>query len=279
MKTVAFQGERGAYSEEAVLQHYGQANPLPCRTFLDVFEAVEEGAAHEGLIPIENSLAGSINDNYDLLLRRSLTIVGETILRVKHCLLILPESDPARLVRVYSHPQALAQCAEFIRMRGLEPVAVYDTAGGAKMLADSRARDCSAIAARRAGELYGLCILAEGIETDPNNFTRFYAVSKHEAAIPPGQKAKTVLVFSTAHEPGSLYSCLGAFARRGINLLKIESRPIHGRPWEYLFYAEIEGDSSAAPVRESLRELQRSTVMLKVLGSFPASDVIFGQGP
>lgn len=272
---VAFQGERGAYSEEAVLRHFGDVAVLPCRTLRQVFQAVEEGRASAGLVPIENSLAGSINESYDLLLRHSLTISGETILKVRHCLLALPGVGLGDLRRVYSHPQALAQCEEFIAGRGLEAVAVYDTAGSAKMLAETRPPGSGAIASRRAAGIYGLSVLTEGIETDPDNYTRFYVVERTASgaagASPPRCRAKTVLVFSTAHRPGSLYWSLGALAYRGIDLLKLESRPIPGRPWEYLFYADISGHTSDERVQEALRELETKTKMLRVLGSFNTS--------
>lgn len=317
--TVAFQGERGAYSEEAVIQRFGSGvEVLPCRTLADVFRAVEKGAAGFGLIPIENSLGGSINESYDLLLGHSLTITGETVLRVRHCLLGLPGQhldDPdgatldvrpgdyhfaggrpaGRVRRVFSHPQALAQCRDFIEKHGLEPVATYDTAGSAKLLAETRPPETAAIAGRRAAEIYGLEILASGIESDVENYTRFYVIEKpvepgaanRPGAVPSGgnsglarfdsdsardgadpTSAKTILVFTTAHRPGSLYWCLGVFAYRSIDLLKLESRPIRGRPWEYLFYADIRGHASDPNLEEALRELATKTTMLRVLGSF-----------
>jgi prephenate dehydratase len=277
MRRVAFQGERGAYSEEAVLRRFGgEAEVLPCRTLRDVFRATEDGTATEGLAPIENSLAGSINESYDLLLQRSLTITGETVLRVRHCLLARPGQTLAGLRQVYSHPQALAQCRDFLERHGLEAVAAYDTAGSAQFVSEKGPLRTGAIAGRRAAELYGLDILAEGIESDPGNYTRFYVVARPDAAQPETRPAtgqdKTVLVFATSHLPGSLYWCLGAFAYRGIDLLKLESRPIQGRPWEYLFYADLRGHASADPVREALRELEGKTAWVRVLGSFEAAE-------
>lgn len=277
---VAFQGERGAYSEEAVLRHFGAAaDVLPCRTFAEVFRAVEDGTAVAGMVPIENSLAGSINETYDLLLRHSLTITGETVLRVRHCLLAPPGQTLEDLRQVCSHPQALAQCADFLSRHGLEPVAVYDTAGGAKTLGKSRAPGVGVIASRRSAELYGLEVLAEGIESDQGNYTRFYAIAR-----PGGDQAgagassgrhpqgKTVLVFATSHRPGSLYWCLGAFAFRGIDLLKLESRPVHGRPWEYLFYADVRGLATDGDVQEALAELRTKATSVRVLGSFVSGE-------
>ncbi len=311
-RTVAFQGERGAYSEEAAIGHFGEDVSLaPCRTLRGVFNAVEDGPATHGLVPIENSLAGSINESYDLLLEHSLAITGETVLRVRHCLLALPGQTLGTLRRVASHPQALAQCSRFIEANGLEPVAAYDTAGSAKTLAETHPAQTAAIAGRRAARLYGLTILAQDIESDPGNYTRFYVVTKPPAAGPawsalaggraramasagsapgsapgsaagsaagfapdpaPGSvEAKTVLVFATPHRPGSLYWCLGAFAYRAIDLLKLESRPIRGKPWEYLFYADIRGHASDSHVAEALRELETKATMIRVLGSFEAA--------
>jgi len=290
MRRVAFQGERGAYSEEAVLRRFGgEVEVLPCRTLRDVFRATEDGTATEGLVPIENSLAGSINESYDLLLQCSLTITGETVLRVRHCLLARPGQTLADLSRVCSHPQALAQCRDFLERHDLEAVAAYDTAGSAQFVSEKGPLRTGAIAGRRAAELYGLDILAEGIESDPGNYTRFYVVAcpdavqletpsaPHDSALTPGPAPggsadKTVLVFATSHLPGSLYRCLGAFARRGIDLLKLESRPIQGRPWEYLFYADLRGHASAEPVREALRELEGQAAWVRVLGSFEAAE-------
>ncbi len=288
---VAFQGERGAYSEEAARRFFGEGVTLrPCRTLREVFQITEEGRADAGLVPIENSLAGSINESYDLLLRHKLVISGEVVLRVRHCLLAAPGQSLADLRRVCSHPQALAQCAEFIAAHGLEPVAAYDTAGSAKLVAETRPAATGAIASRLAGELYGLEILAEGLESDLRNYTRFYVVSR-EPAVRPGSPApagsggspgspvttatlgsKTVLVFAAAHRPGSLYWCLGAFAYRGIDLLKLESRPVAGRPWEYLFYADIRGHATDPHVDEALRELRTKAALVRVLGSFPAAE-------
>lgn len=273
---VAFQGERGAYSEEAAAQRFGEdVRLVPSRTVRDLFDAVERGVATAGLVPIENSLAGSINETYDLLLERTLIITGETVLRVRHCLLTLPGQSLGQLRYVTSHPQALAQCSKFIEANGLEAVAAYDTAGSARALAEARTPRTAAIAGRRAASLYGLDILAEGVESDPGNYTRFYVVESKERAETRARRGtpetKTVLVFATPHRPGSLYWCLGAFAYRGIDLLKLESRPIQGKPWEYLFYADIRGHAADANVAEALRELETKATMIRVLGSFASA--------
>lgn len=320
-EVIAFQGERGAYSEEAVLGRFGGgAEVLPCRTLKDVFRVTEEGAAQAGLIPIENSLAGSINESYDLLLGHRLVITGETVLRVRHCLLARPGQSLADLREVYSHPQALAQCADFLDRNRLLAVAAYDTAGSARLVSGGRLPSAGAIAGRRAAELYHLDVLAEDIESDPGNYTRFYAVTRPKtsragghsgtptpaggpdssdppgcSSDPPGCSAdphgcsadpsgcskpcKTVLVFATPHVPGSLYGCLGVFAGRGLDLLKLESRPIRGRPWEYLFYADLRGHVSDTPVREALRELGPQTSWVRVLGSFQSAEAELPPGP
>lgn len=268
-RVVAFQGERGANSEDAVVKHFGEVAVLPCRTLSEVFTAVTQGEASEGLIPIENSQAGSIHESYDLLLEHDLVIAGEVMLRVSHCLQALPGQTLADIRTVYSHPQALAQCSEYLRRLGADKVAVYDTAGSAKMLRDQNLMGAAAIASRRAASLYGLQILAEAIESNPDNYTRFYVVSRRPA--PRAEHNKTALVLATQDRPGALFWCLGALAYRQVNLTKLESRPSRRRPWEYIFYLEFEGHLSDEPCREALAELQTKTSMLRVLGSFPAA--------
>lgn len=264
---VAFQGERGAYSEEAVIRHFGpDVEPVPCRSFAEVFASVSSGKVDRGLVPVENSLAGSIHDNYDLLRQHDLFVIGEVVLPVNHYLLALPGVTLEEITRVYSHPQALAQCDRFIAGKGLEAVAFYDTAGSAKMLREEGLRQ-GAIASRRAGELYDLNILAESIQSVPGNFTRFLALSTQPAPYFEGP-AKTALVLMTAHQPGALYRSLGALATRGLNLTKLESRPARNSPWEYIFYLDFEGHREDAAVREALSELAATAHFLKVLGSF-----------
>ncbi|NPV52093.1 MAG: prephenate dehydratase [Firmicutes bacterium] len=273
-RIVAFQGERGAYSEEALVQFFsdvrlGEASVLPCRTLPDVFEAINEGRATDGLIPIENSLAGSINESYDLLLKNDLKIYGEVMLPVNHCLLALGGERIEDIKRVYSHPQALAQCDVFLQKLAVETVAVYDTAGSARMVKEGRMRGAAAIASRRASDIYGLAVLAEGIQTQRDNFTRFYAIGRQEGT--RGERNKTVLVFATEHRPGALYWCLGAFAYRQINMTKLESRPSRGRPWEYIFYLDVETHISDQVCQDAIAELKTKTIFTRVLGSFPAA--------
>ncbi|MEW6522832.1 MAG: prephenate dehydratase [Bacillota bacterium] len=266
---VAYQGEPGAYSEEAVRLLFGpEMAVLPCRTLRDVFDAVIAQRAAGAVVPIENSLAGSINETYDLLLASPLTITAEAVVDVDHCLMALPGQVLPDIARVISHPQALAQCHEFLHELGVEAMAVHDTAGGARMIREGRLEGYAAIASRRAAELYQLEILKSSIQTHPANQTRFYAVHPHPAPA-GGESCKTVLVFTTEHRPGALHRSLGVLAARGINLLKLESRPVPCKPWEYLFYLDIQGHAEDMAVSAALEELAQCTVFLRVLGSFP----------
>jgi prephenate dehydratase len=268
MFKVAFQGLPGAYSEAAILAHFGAGTAtLPCETFEEVFSAVEGGLCERGLLPIENSLAGSIHRNYDLLLQHPLSIVGEQYLRVQHCLIALPGTGLEQVRKVISHPQALAQCAAFLHRLGVETSPVFDTAGSVKLILESGDPTQAAIASRRAAELYGLPILAEGIEDDPANFTRFLVVAAQPLE-PPGD-AKTSIVFSLRNAPGALFKALSVFALRDIDLTKIESRPLVGQPWEYLFYIDIAGSLADQPVRHALDNLGEYAVTLRLLGSYP----------
>jgi prephenate dehydratase len=265
---VAFQGEPGAYSEQAAFDYFGDVETQPCESFDAVFSAVATGACELGLIPIENSLAGSIHQNYDLLLRHNLHIVGEYFLRVQHCLIGLPGVAKTDIQKVISHPQALGQCAAYLRGLGVKSESVYDTAGSVKMLRESGARDTAAIASHRAADIYGMQILEEGIEDNPENYTRFLAISKTAAEGPDGE-AKTSIVFTLKNQPGALFKALSVFALRDIDLTKIESRPLQGKPWEYLFYIDFIGSTREETVRKALDHLGEYALMLRVLGSYP----------
>jgi len=263
---VAFQGEPGAYSEEAVLNYYGKVDTLPCESFDAVFEAVNSGRCDAALIPIENSLAGSIHQNYDLFLHHDLHITGEYLLRVRHCLIALPGVKIKDIKKAISHPQALGQCAGYLRGRKIKPEAVYDTAGSVKILGESGARDTAAIASRRAAEMYGMHIVDEGIEDNSENYTRFLAIQKK--ATTPEKEAKTSIVFTLHNQPGALFKALSVFALRDLDLTKIESRPLQGKPWEYLFYIDFLGSASDEKVQRALDHLEEYAVMLRVLGSY-----------
>jgi prephenate dehydratase len=264
---VAFQGEPGAYSEEAAHGYFGPVETQPCETFDDVFAAVTSGACESGLIPIENSLAGSIHQNYDLLLRHDLHIVGEYFLRVRHCLIGFPGVDKSEVRRVISHPQALGQCAGTLRGLGVKTEPVYDTAGSVKLLKESGEQATAAIASRRAAEIYGMQILQEGIEDNPKNYTRFLSISP--TPVKPAAEAKTSIVFTLKNQPGALFKALSVFALRDIDLTKIESRPLAGKPWEYLFYIDFIGAMMDKTVKRALDHLGEYALMLRVMGSYP----------
>ncbi|NJN43795.1 MAG: prephenate dehydratase [Anaerolineae bacterium] len=266
---VAFQGEPGAYSEAAIFEHYGrESQTLPCESFDLVFESVSNGNADYGFLPIENSLAGSIHRNYDLLLQRDLTVVGEHHLHVHHCLITLHEASPSQLRRVISHPQALAQCDGYLRSQNLKPEAVYDTAGSVKIMIEQGDITLASIASRRAAELYGMHILAENIEDNPLNFTRFLIVAREPLSISTND-TKTSIVFALKNEPGALFKALSVFALRDIDLTKIESPPLVGKPWEYFFYIDFAGSTKEDKCHRALEHLTEYATTLRILGSYP----------
>ncbi len=267
-RAIAFQGEPGAYGEEAVIRYFGPAvTPLPKVSFAEVFAAVCDGEADGGLAPVENSQAGSIHEVYDLLRHAGLHVTGEICLPVNHCLLCLPGQQLSDIHRVLSHPQALAQCDAYLRSLGVEIVAAYDTAGSAKLIREHGLRWVAAVASARAGEIYGLETLARNIQTVANNYTRFVALAREPGPAPSGA-TKTMLLLMTAHTPGALHSALGVFAARDINLLKLESRPSRETPWEYVFYLDIAGSPDQPAVAEAIGELGQFTIHTQVFGSF-----------
>lgn len=266
--TVAFQGELGAYSEEAAVNHFGPSIEVtPCESLDDVFDSVEREAAHFGVVPIENSLEGSISRAYDLLLESDLKVRGEIELRIAHCLIANPGTRLDEIKRVYSHPQALGQCQAFLKHLNCEMVPTYDTAGSVKMIKEKGITDGAAIAGIRAAEIYEMTILAREIEDNPNNFTRFFVLAKHDA--PPTGNDKTSIVFAVSHKPGALYNLLGELAASRINLTKIESRPTRQRPWEYNFYLDFEGHHEDAVPREVIGKMEQNALFVKVFGSYP----------
>jgi prephenate dehydratase len=267
---IAYQGEPGAYSEAAALRFKPDVDLKPCETFEDVFAAVAGGKATHGILPIENSIGGSIHHNYDLLVEHELPIVAEVEYRIVHHLLAHAGSRIEAVRRIYSHPQALAQCEHFLRtLPDREVVATYDTAGSAKMIKDGDLHDAAAIASERAAEVFGLSILQSGIQDYDDNITRFLIVAKK--AVPLGEPDKTTVVFQLGkNEPGALFKALSVFALRGIDLTKLESRPIRGRPWEYNFYVDVSAareDLTCARALVHLAEFARS---LRTLGSYPS---------
>ncbi len=269
---VAFQGEPGAYSEQAVFGYFSHVDTLPCESFDNVFTAVTDGLCEHGLIPIENSLAGSIHQNYDLLLRNNLHIVGEYYLRVRHCLIVVPGVKKSDIRKVISHTQALGQCAGYLRGLGVKIEAEYDTAGSVKILKSTGDLHTAAIASRRAAEIYGMEILEEGIEDNSENYTRFLAIAPQ--AVTPKSGAKTSIVFTLKNQPGALFKALSVFALRDIDLSKIESRPLAGTPWNYLFYVDFAGSISDEPVQRALSHLGEYALMLRVLGSYARFEMV-----
>jgi prephenate dehydratase len=274
MPILAYQGEPGAFSEQAARALYGsrmRTQPLP--TFADVFRFVARSPAHCGIIPIENSVFGSVHENYDLLVRNKLAIVGEVKLRIQLHLMAMPGVSLPQVHTIYSHPQALGQCEDFLStLRGVDVIAHYDTAGSAKMIREQERIDAAAIASVRAARTYGLRILKRNIENNHHNYTRFLVISKRPTR--PRGRAKTSLVFSLKNIPGALHRTLGVFAARRINLLKIESRPLVGKPWEYLFYLDVEGSRHEDNVAAALKEVEELSTFQRVFGSYPIGPTI-----
>lgn len=267
--TVAFQGERGAYSEIAARRFFREKlHLLPCESFDLVFRSVESGKADSGVIPIENSLAGSIHQNYDLLLKHRLQIVGELNLRVVHNLIANSGASLSSIRRIFSHPQALMQCQNTTaRFRKAKIIPAYDTAGSVKKIKDEKLLDAAAIASDLAAQLYGMKILKRKIQDNPENFTRFLVLQKK--TVPPANANKTSIVFSVKNVPGALFRCLSVFALRDIDLYKIESRPLYGKPWEYFFYIDFAGSLKDRNCRNAVAHLGEIASFLKILGCYP----------
>jgi prephenate dehydratase len=267
MKT-AFQGERGAYSEMACHHFLGrEVVTLPLPGLEDVFQAVDDGSAEMGVVPIENAYAGTVTKTYDLLMAHNLFIVGETYQRIVHCLLANPGTRLDQIRRVYSHPQALEQCDAFLSSLGIEGIPTRDTAGAARRVKEGSSPEEGAIAHEACAELYGLELLKRSVETNQQNTTRFVIISRRH--LKTTKDVKTSLVFATKHIPAALYKCLGGFATNGVNLTKIESRPHKAEKAGYLFYLDLEGHPEDTNVKEALRELDFFASFVKMLGSYP----------
>ncbi len=272
---IAFQGERGAFSEAAARKLLGDAIEVrPLRAFDDVFDAVVAGEARAAVIPVENSLAGSVHRTFDLLGRAHLEIAAEVLLRIRHNLIAPPGTRREDVRRVLSHPVALAQCrAFFAASPELEAVEAYDTAGSVRLILERHRYGEAAIASREAAEIWGGEILEEGIEDHDENWTRFLLLARPDdagaikAMVPAAQK-KTTVVFRTKNVPGALFHALGAFALREIDLVKLESRPVAGRPWEHAFYADVAGGAEEETVANALRNLREMCEEVVVLGSY-----------
>ncbi|HEY3836133.1 MAG TPA: prephenate dehydratase [Bryobacteraceae bacterium] len=276
--TAAFQGEPGAFSEMAARQLLGeQVEVLPCQWFTDVFQSLESGRVEAAVIPIENSLHGSVHENYDHLLHHELPIVGETNVRIVHNLIAPPGVTFKKVRRVFSHPVALNQCLRFFEQYpNLQKEPFYDTAGSVKMLMEKSLTDSAGIASAAAAERYGAHILRKSIEDDRQNFTRFFLLMREALPLHRGpgaarQKWKTSLVFTTRNTPGALFRSLSAFALRDLNLIKIESRPLRGKPWEYLFYLDFIGHIDDPVSKNAIGHLKEVADFLRILGCYPAA--------
>ncbi len=265
---IAIQGEPGAFSHEAALKLVPGAEIVPCALSAEVFAVLDAGAADAAAIPIENSLAGSVLEHFDLLLKHDVKVVEETLLRIRHNLIAMPGASIGEIARVFSHPVALAQCRRFLAAHpAMKAIAFYDTAGSVKQLMELRDRNAAAIASEAAAATYGAAILARDIEDNPENYTRFFLVRRAGEAETDPQSNKMSIAFTLEHRPGSLVAALGALSAVGTNLTKIESRPVHGKPWEYIFYVDCQIGSSAEGAR-ALAALDAHCGMVKELGRY-----------
>ncbi|MGN6560367.1 MAG: prephenate dehydratase [Candidatus Nitrosocosmicus sp.] len=276
---IGFQGERGSYSEIAALRFFSSLKPnlLPFRSFQDLFDNVENSFIDSAIVPIENSIEGSVNETYDLLVEKNLFVTGEIYQRIRHCLIVNKQQHQHNQQfrepkTVFSHPQALAQCREFIKKKSLEPIPSYDTAGSVKYIKEHSMLDASAIASKRAAEIYEMDIIEEGIEDKKNNFTRFLIISRIPAY--RDNVDKTSIIFSISHIPGSLVSILKEFASENINLTKIESRPTKDIPWEYYFFVDFEGNANEVKIKTVLLNIKNLSIFFKILGSYKKAELI-----
>lgn len=278
---VAYQGVEGSFSHLAAQRRYGERKGGVLlsghETFREAAQAVRDGAADLALLPIENTTAGSVNETYDLLAEGALTITAEVVSHIEHCLLALPGVTLEELRTVCSHSQALAQCDVFLRgVPWIHARAEFDTAGSARKVRESKDRTLGAIASESAARVYGLEVLRTGIQSQAGNYTRFFEVAREATPCPPSATCKTSLLLSLAHRPGALGEVLTRFGARGVNLTKIESRPITGMPWQYRFYLDLDGHAASEPVAAALEEIRPFTSELRVLGTYPRAEVAEG---
>ena len=266
MKRVSFQGERGAYSEAASISFFGNdIEAIPCPTFSDVLKNTESDNSGYSILPIENSLEGSVGESNDLLLETDLNIIGEIYHRIHHCL--IGTGSIGDIDTVYSHPQALGQCRKFIQENSLKTIPSYDTAGSVKIIKNLNKNNVACIASKNAAEIFGVPIIKEGVEDNANNYTRFLVFSKENND--KTDNSKTSIIFSVKHEAGALYQIINEFYQHKINLTKIESRPNKNTPWEYNFYVDFEGHQDDSSIKDMLQKLRDNTTFLKILGSYP----------
>jgi prephenate dehydratase len=270
MLKVAFQGELGAYSQAAAISFFKEPiETIPYPTFYEALESTENNNSDYTILPVENSLEGSVGESYDLLLTTKLNVLGEIYLRISHCLISLQNFE--KINTVYSHPQALGQCRKFIQKNHLKSIPTYDTAGSVKILLELNKDNIACIASRKAAQIYNVPILREGIEDNPNNYTRFLVLANKEREIT--SKDKTSIIFAIKHLPGALYNILEKFNASKVNLTKIESRPTKSTPWEYNFYVDFEGHYKDINIQRTINEIRPNTIFLKILGSYPRAEL------
>ena len=266
MNRVSFQGERGAYSEAALVSFFeGEIETIPCSTFADALKNTENDTSDYSVLPVENSLEGSVGESNDLLLSTKLNVVGEIYHRIHHCL--IGTGSLADIDIVYSHPQALGQCRQFIQENSLETIPTYDTAGSVKIIRGLNENNVACIASKKAGKIFDVPVIQEGIEDNTNNYTRFLVFSKEKND--KTENSKTSIIFSVKHETGALYQIINEFYQQKINLTKIESRPNKNTAWEYNFYVDFEGHQDEDEIKDVLQKLRSHSTFLKILGSYP----------
>jgi|TARA_Y100000310_G_scaffold345431_1_gene464889 prephenate dehydratase len=267
---IAYQGEKGAYSEAAIYKHYRKdVETIGFETFEDVFEAVKNGKVDYGFLPFENTISGSIAENYDLLLKEDVFVTAEVFLKISHSLLSHKGNKLDNIKKVYSHPYALHQCHEFLKKHKIKPIPEYDTAGSAKMVRERNKTEEAAIASELCAEIYDLEVLKKDIETNKNAITKFFVFVKKDKVPKDIKKEKTSIVFKSKHYPGALVNCLQRLSKNNINMIKLESRPIMENPWEYIFYVDFIGGLDDENVKLALSEMEAASIFVKVLGSYP----------
>jgi len=268
MKRVSFQGERGAYSEAALVSFFGnEVDATPCSTFTDALKNTEDDASDYSILPVENSLEGGVGESNDLLLSTKLNVVGEIYYRIRHCLIGISSIDD--IDTVYSHPQALGQCRQFVQKNSFKTIPSYDTAGSVKIIKELNKNSVACIASKSAAEIYDVPVILEGVEDNTNNYTRFLILSKENND--KTENSKTSIIFSVKHEAGALYQIINEFYQHKINLTKIESRPNKNTPWEYNFYVDFEGHQNDSLIKDMLQKLRNNSNFLKILGSYPTA--------
>jgi prephenate dehydratase len=264
MTNISFQGERGAYSEAAAKSFFDEIETIPFATFAEVLENTSKGNSEYSILPVENSLEGSVGESYDLLNSTSLNVIGEIYHRVEHCLIGSGKLEDVDTV--YSHPQALGQCRKFIEEHNMKTIPTYDTAGSVKIVKELNKKNCACIASKTSSSIYNMPIMSENIANNSNNYTRFLILSKKEST--QTENDKTSIIFSIKHEPGSLFRIIENFHQNNVNLTKIESRPTKSNTWEYNFYVDFEGNEKNPKILEMLEKIKQESLFMKVLGSY-----------